>query len=611
MGYKIGLFAGIVISMFWIPGCMESSGNQENPEISINHKLGFEPAVYRSVIQEKILSGDISIWNDSLTVGEIQKISDYYRAHNFTPQLIPDLEDSGWFQKLTGFIVSAEDHGLKPEEYRLYKIRDLYQRALIPDSMDVRVRHEFLASADLLLSSSLCKLASHLKYGRVNPYTVYSDGYYLPLPDSTSRDFTAPMKSGDIAGYFRKLLYRNGNYHALVNSTRFFKDRLNLRWEKIQYISEKLKPGNQHTEISSIASRLLVLGFLDSGIVKPDSHFVYDSLLIKSLSAFQEARGLTVDGVPGKKTIDRLNLKPADYINEIYINLERMRWTTYYDTTSFVKVNIPEFKVYVYKNKKLKGSIKVCVGKKRSIYYDELYARYKKTGRQSHKPENWQTPQLYSRFNYMVLNPTWTVPPSIVREEIYSEFMKDTSYLKRKKFKVYLDNQEQPVEQVDLKKYGRENIPYIFVQSPDPYNALGKIKFMFRNPFGVYLHDTPTRAPFNYADRAVSHGCVRVEKPLLFAEYLIEDHSKWNISYIKLETGTKIDDPDLRAEYYENRKTLRGVGNDQKTTTIRMENELPLFIDYLTAWVDKDGKIQFRDDVYNKNGKLLSALLLK
>lgn len=254
------------------------------------------------------------------------------------------------------------------------------------------------------------------------------------------------------------------------------------------------------------------------------------------------------------------------------------------------------------------GEIKVCTGKKRSKYYTDQLARFKKTRNIKYRPEDWETPQLYSEISHVILNPTWTVPPSIIREELYNEYRKDTTYLLRKKFKVYLDNKEVNPAEVDLRNYAPENVPYSFVQSPDPYNALGRLKFIFQNKFGVYLHDTPTRPPFGYANRAVSHGCVRVEKPYLLAEYLLRNHQQWNLDYVKIETGVKVADKEIVKEYYQNRKQLRQVNKEEKTTTVKLEKKIALFIDYYTSWVNEKGRVQFRDDIYEKD-KLLSTAL--
>jgi murein L,D-transpeptidase YcbB/YkuD len=131
---------------------------------------------------------------------------------------------------------------------------------------------------------------------------------------------------------------------------------------------------------------------------------------------------------------------------------------------------------------------------------------------------------------------------------------------------------------------------------------------MFRNKFGIYLHDTPTRGPFSNSIRAVSHGCIRVEKPFQLAEYLLQGNSKWNIDYIKIETGFAAPDNTKIAEFKQKRNDLRRGSSYGKTTEIRLEQNMPVFVDYFTAWVDDNGIVNFRPDVYGKD-KILSQHL--
>lgn len=150
---------------------------------------------------------------------------------------------------------------------------------------------------------------------------------------------------------------------------------------------------------------------------------------------------------------------------------------------------------------------------------------------------------------------------------------------------------------------------FSLVQDPGAGNALGKIKFMFNNPFGVYLHDTPTRAPFNYVNRAVSHGCMRVEKPMVLADYLLKNNSNWLLDYIKIEIGQKVDDETILNEFKSKRNELRKNSSYGVTTEVKLFNKIPLFVDYYTCWVDENGNLNYRDDVYNRD-KILEKVLL-
>ena len=208
----------------------------------------------------------------------------------------------------------------------------------------------------------------------------------------------------------------------------------------------------------------------------------------------------------------------------------------------------------------------------------------------------------------MVLNPTWNVPQSIMREEIVYKMKKDSSYLSTHNFKVYLDTLELNPDSIKISDLSVEKIPYKIIQDPGAGNALGKIKFIFNNPFGIYLHDTPNRPPFKYDNRAVSHGCVRVENPMPLAEFLLRDHPKWNIDFLKIEIGLKVDNKEAVKEYEKKRESLRKYSSLGKTTDIVLPQKVPLYIDYYTAWVDAKGGINFRDDVYSQDKVLFEYL---
>jgi murein L,D-transpeptidase YcbB/YkuD len=153
-----------------------------------------------------------------------------------------------------------------------------------------------------------------------------------------------------------------------------------------------------------------------------------------------------------------------------------------------------------------------------------------------------------------------------------------------------------------------EKIPYKIIQDPGAGNALGKIKFIFNNPFGIYLHDTPTRPPFNYDNRAVSHGCVRVENPMPLAEFLLRNHPKWNIDFLKIEIGLNVDNKEAIKEFKEKRESLRKYASLGKTTDVILSKKVPIYIDYYTAWVDNNGVANFRADVYDRDKVLLEYL---
>jgi murein L,D-transpeptidase YcbB/YkuD len=459
-------------------------------------------------------------------------------------------------------------------------------------------RYLHMSNAELLLSDAVLKYAYHLRYGVVDPNKIFPDSYSLPVIDSAKRDIFKPLNSENIFEYLKGLQPKNPQYKKLQAALKHFYNLSNTTWAQIK--------NNSQTNL--IVERLATLGFIDTTKINTGNLDKKDSVFIRAVVKFQIANGLNGDGTIGHPTLEKLNVSKNEYIEKIKLSMERFRWSTYYDSTRYILVNIPDFRLHIIDKGQEQFEIKVCTGKKKPANYYDRLKLYQKTRRG--RPDDWETPQICGEVSHMVLNPTWTVPPSIVKEEIFHESMKDSSYLQRKNFKVFKNGKQVNLADVDLKKYSPNKIPYLFVQDPGAGNALGKIKFMFMNKFGVYLHDTPTRGPFSRSNRAVSHGCVRVERPFQLAEFLLRNNSKWNLDYIKIETGFAIPDKTKVAEYYKIRSELRKNSSFGKTTEVRLERHIPVFIDYFTAWVNDEGTINFRNDVYDKDKILKKYLFL-
>ncbi len=411
-----------------------------------------------------------------------------------------------------------------------------------------------------------------------------------------------------IALYLKKIEPNSERYKKLQSALKHFGKYEDEEWVSIPVTDKKIEVGQKDSSLVLILEKLITLGFLDTTETHLNNFMFYDSLLAETIKKFQRVNGLDDDGIIGKNTIEKLNVTAAEYIRKIKINLERFRWIDYSDSSHYLLVNIPDFMLYIQENGKTLVKTKVCTGRKRPSNYEKKLQIYKKTKNWREKPEDWETPIMYGEISYLVLNPTWNVPQSIMREEIATKITEDSSYLESRNFKVYIDTLEISLEEFELNELYSDTIPYRIVQDPGVGNALGKIKFMFYNPFGIYLHDTPTRSPFNYSNRAVSHGCVRVEKPLQVAEYLLKDHPKWNIDYLKIEIGQRVDDKSKITEYKQKRKSLRRNSRDDKTTELVLSRKTPLYIDYFTAWVDENGITNFRDDVYGKDEVLREQL---
>ena len=587
MTYKYQIFY-IIALMFFISACKPENKRSHG----IDNNAAFSSADYQQYLQNRFNKEDSSFSIKASGIEYFDTLKSFYSARNFQPLFIKSFDETSSIYPILDLFSKAGEHGIQPGIYHF----ELIKNEILKISGNSSERYLHMANAELLLSDAVLKYASHLRYGVVNPFKIFSDSYFLPVVDSAKRDIFKPLYVKNIFEYLKGLQPKNPQYKKLQAALKHFNNLNNNEW----------KPIDNYSQINLIVERLSSLGFIDTTKLNTSNYNKKDSVFIRAVAKFQIANGLIGDGTIGKPTIEKLNVTKDEYIEKIKLSMERIRWSNYSDSIRYILVNIPDFHLHVIQNGQEQFEIKVCTGRKKPANYEERLKLYHKTRRS--KPDDWETPQICGEVSYLVLNPTWTVPLSIIKEEIFREAVKDSNYLKRKNFKVFRNGKLVSLDDVDLRKYSPNRIPYSFVQDPGAGNALGKIKFMFMNKFGIYLHDTPTRGPFSRSNRAVSHGCIRVEKPFQLAEFLLRNNSKWNLDYIKIETGFASPDNTKIAEYKQKRSELRRNSSYGKTTEVKLEQHIPVFVDYFTAWVNDDGTINFRNDVYGKD-KILKRYL--
>lgn len=594
--------------MVFTVGLLFSACQEKSPllDSGLNEKLNFRSSEYQAQLHATFSSGNFKNIDSSL-LQYYDTLKHFYSERNYQPLFIKSFEEKSLIDSLLNILGNAYDHGLNPERYHFTLIKKEFYNS-IRDNIGKDERYRHLANTELLAADAILKYAYHLRFGVLNPKEIFLESYYLPIPDSSQKELLQPLGQPNIFQYLNNIQPKSKKYKNLQAELKRFELMINLEWQKITIPANKIKLGDRDTSLIHIAKRLSVLGFVDSSKIKINKSITYDSVFADGIKKFQSANGLKNDGVINKITIDKLNTSPKEYINKIKVNLERFRWIDYSDTSKYILVNIPDFKLYVIENDKVRFDIKVCTGRKRYANFEKQFQLYKKTKNWRQRPEDWETPEMYGEISHLILNPTWTVPASIMREEIASKIRRDSTYLKKANFKVYKDGNRINPAEVSVKDFFNGSIPYTIIQDPGAGNALGKIKFMFDNPFGIYLHDTPTRAPFSYSNRAVSHGCARVEKPLQLAEYILNNNSNWTIDYLKIEIGSKVNDKSIIEEFKQKRSELRKNSSYGQTTQVKLNNKIPLFIDYYTAWVDENGKVNFREDVYRKDNIILEKL---
>jgi murein L,D-transpeptidase YcbB/YkuD len=284
------------------------------------------------------------------------------------------------------------------------------------------------------------------------------------------------------------------------------------------------------------------------GDLLPDgTHEDFDSTLVLAVQGFQRRHGLTADGIVGPAFLRAINTRPAARLRTMLVNMERLRWVPERQPPNLLLVNIPEFRLHVLEGDQEVMTMEVVVGARAT-----------------------RTVIFSDSVSQVVFSPTWTVPASITRNEILPAIRRNPDYLRLH----------------DMEIIGGSAAAPLIRQKPGPANALGRVKFVFPNSYSIYMHDTPATSLFGIEQRALSHGCIRVSRPRELAEYLLRDDPAW---------------PPQR---------IAQAMNGGRETFVPLKEKRPVVIVYFTAWVDREGQLNFRDDVYGHDARLASELFL-
>ncbi len=466
----------------------------------------------------------------------------------------------------------AWDHGLDPEHYHREALAELLaQRAEQGEAVDRRL----LVDIELLASDGLLSLGHHLLNGRVDPESI-DPGWLIERepPDlfaelAASRGDGAPV---DLRQILDRLAPRYPAYQALVQRLALHRSlSTNGAWPTIAD-GPLLRPGDSDQRVEAIRRRLRQLGDFgeadsrQSADNPASAEDRYDETLQIAVRAFQRRHGLEADAVIGPRTLAELNTTPPQRAAQLRANMERWRWLPRALGEEYILVNIAGFNLQVHYQGEIVMTQRVVVG--------TPFRR---------------TPVFTGRMSYLVLNPSWEVPPRLAAQDQLPRIRADLSYLDRMGFSVLqgwgADERRIDPTTIDWRALSARNFPYRLRQAPGPDNALGRVKFMFPNRHNVYLHDTPARALFGREERAFSSGCIRVDNAEALARWLLTERSS-------LVSAARID-------------SILASGQE---TTLRLDRPLPVHLLYWTAWVDEQGQVQYRRDIYERDGRLIEAL---
>ena len=428
--------------------------------------------------------------------------------------------------QLSAVLAAAPDHGLDPMLFHAGQIEGLSGDTR-PDALMLR---------DVLLTDAALRYARYVSEG-VGPVAEANPD--APADRMTETDrvaaLGASLEDGSPGPWLANLTPRYTAYVQLqAGLVRYREIAAAGGWAQVP---ETLARGrDQKRDHSGLRTRLFAEGDLaiDSGLA------AFDDDLKAGLARFQWRNGMRADGALTRDTISRLNISVGERLASLALNLERLRRTLRDVPPTRVEVNIPAATAVLFRDGRRALRMNAVVG----------------------APQH-ETPELSSAIDSIVLNPSWTIPRSIVVNEIEPHLKRDRKHLKKNHMFWQGDQ---------------------LVQKPGPWNALGRVKFDFPNPYAVYLHDTPARALFTDPERAASHGCVRLERPVELAEALLAGDRDWDLAAIKaaIETG--------------------------RTQRIRLGEPMPVVLTYQTAFAEADGSVHFRPDVYGRDTKLTLAL---
>ncbi len=451
--------------------------------------------------------------------------------------------ESGWHPNahmLVEYLSRLPQHGISGNRYHLDSLRDLRDGRSLAERIH----------ADLLLSDAYVSL---LRDFQRQPEASEDDATALRIITLLLR--LKPQE--DPAVSLDAALPSDAQYWALSRALR----RLLQQREDDQNLApveDPIKPGDVHPAVFRMSQRLQQTG----DYAGPPSE-LYSAAIETALRQFQRRHGLDDDGIVGPATREQLNASTDSRIRQLIVNLERRRHSSIPLQSSHIRVNLAAQQLHYVHEGQPVLDMKVIVGR-------------------TERP----TPLTRSAINEVVLNPDWTVPYRIAVDDKLPLIQQDPNYLPTNGFTVYEGwSRDAPTldpASIDWQQLSRNNFPYVLRQQPGAGNALGRVKFLFPNPYSVYLHDTPNHSLFDRGQRLFSSGCVRLSQPMVLAEVLLRNHG--------------------RADAW------RAVGNAEDTMSLPLVDRVPVHLEYWTAWVDGSGDLQFRPDVYGHDETTLAAL---
>ncbi len=559
----------VLITLFY--GCTKKSvilETSDNDYGSTSETLGDSKGIPKELIQQYLVTSIDTI-----------KADNYIHDTHFKKELFNELKEFYRFNShelvwstlsaptsdartLLNELALSEEHGLFPEDYRVDLLVD-QMNEVYDYSSELNISE--VIHLDILLSAAYLTYAWHLYNGQINTKEL---GEY----------WHAHKKQTELAPYLAGKSFRDGIRMVEPASEAYG----NLRKKLATYLSiadeggwpvlpdsMRVYPGEYHEMIFVLQDRLFYSNDYNKGLTGPASGSTYDETLQEAVRSFQRRHGIAADGRLSKETIAALNVPIEKRIDQIKINLERMRWMPREANNKYLLVNIPDFSLKIYRKEKELETMKVIVGRDAN-----------------------PTPVISDQVEYITFSPTWSVSDNLFNRNVLPKVKEDPEYLNKLGYRLYARSDVKGENPLDIRTIQWHSIKiinhdYRVVHPPGPNDKMtGQVKFAMPNSEDLFLCDGSSSALFDFSFRAFNFSSISVEKPELLAKYLLNDR-KWDVRRIK-ESMTS-----------------------RTPTSVMLKEKIPVHVTYFTSWVDKDGVIQFRDDLYGYDARQAELMRLE
>jgi L,D-transpeptidase YcbB len=519
------------------------------------------------VINAEFLSGyssSLSLSDSSASRKIRSKVSRFYQGNAFKTKWMETNSPGLMYYALIDHLKNAPHYGLNAEAYNIDQMEQLVSSVYknkLASSNDI-------ANADIQLTETFFLFATHLSEGRMIERGDRGKIWMAQHRDADKVEvalLASAKNSSGLKDVIKKLQPAHEQYTKLQTLLVHYRALETSNVVLNVSARESIKPESKHAAIPAIRKKLSLMNIQtnaeESSIESLTDSMFYDNALVLAVKAFQQRHGLAQDGIIGGKTLTYLNQSFKAKADLIALNMERMRWLPETNAAQCIRVNIPEYKLRIYEQGKVTLDMDVIVGAVSSA-----------------------TPVFIDTLEQAVFSPTWTVPPSLVKEEFLPRLKRNpTYYANRKDFTFYKSGVE--IDPSSVRWDSALNIhQYRIVQKPGANNALGLAKFIMPNGMNIYLHDTPDHTLFSQSYRAFSHGCIRLSDPAKFAAYLLQEEAAWNLANIK-------------------KAMISG-----NPTKIPLRKKYQVQLEYNTVWVDDNGNLNFREDIYGHDKRQLQRL---